>query len=38
MEKMKQTVLKIIQRIVDEYGNLPVIELELALIEDESVV
>jgi hypothetical protein len=33
MEKMKQQVLKTIQRIVDEYGNVSVIELELALIE-----
>jgi hypothetical protein len=33
MEKMKQQVLKTIQRIIDEYGNVPVIELELALIE-----
>jgi hypothetical protein len=33
MEKMKQKVLKTIQRMVDEYGNVSVIELELALIE-----
>jgi hypothetical protein len=33
MEKMKQQVLKTIQRIVDEYGNVSAIELELALIE-----
>jgi hypothetical protein len=33
MEKMKRQVLKTIQRIVDECGNVPVIELELALIE-----
>jgi hypothetical protein len=33
MEKMKQQVLKTIQRIVDKYGNVSVIELELALIE-----
>jgi hypothetical protein len=33
MEKMRQQVLKTIQRIVDEYGNVSVIELELALIE-----
>ena len=33
MEKMKQQVLKTIQRMIDEYGNLSVIELELALIE-----
>jgi hypothetical protein len=33
MEKMKQQVLKTIQKIVDEYGGVSVIELELALIE-----
>lgn len=33
MEKMKQQVLKTIQRMVDQYGNVSVIELELALIE-----
>jgi hypothetical protein len=33
MEKMKQEVLRIIQRMVDEYGKVSVIELELALIE-----
>jgi hypothetical protein len=33
MEKMKQEVLKLIQEIVDEYGNVSVLELELALIE-----
>jgi hypothetical protein len=33
MEKMKQQVLKTIQRMIDEYGNVSVIELELALIE-----
>jgi hypothetical protein len=33
MEKMKQRVLKTIQKIVDEYGNVSAIELELALIE-----
>jgi hypothetical protein len=33
MEKMKQEVLKTIQRMVDEYGEVSVIELELALIE-----
>jgi hypothetical protein len=33
MEKMKQHVLKTIQRMIDEYGNVSVIELELALIE-----
>jgi len=33
MDRMKQEVLKVIQRMVDEYGNVSVIELELALIE-----
>jgi len=33
MEKMKQQVLKTIQEIVDEYGHVSAIELELALIE-----
>jgi hypothetical protein len=33
MEKVKQEVLGTIQRIVDEYGNISVIELEMALIE-----
>jgi hypothetical protein len=33
MGKMKQEVLKTIQRMVDEYGEVSVIELELALIE-----
>jgi hypothetical protein len=33
MEKMKQEVLRVIQEMVDEYGNVSVIELELALIE-----
>jgi hypothetical protein len=33
MEKMKQEVLRIIQRMVDQYGKVSVIELELALIE-----
>jgi hypothetical protein len=33
MEKMKRQILKTIQKIVDEYGNVSVIELELALIE-----
>jgi hypothetical protein len=32
MEKMKQEVLKTIQRMVDEYRNASLIELELALI------
>jgi hypothetical protein len=33
MEKMKQEVLGAIQRMVDEYGTVSVIELEMALIE-----
>lgn len=33
MEKMKQEVLALVQEMVDEYGNVSVIELELALIE-----
>jgi len=33
MDRMKQEVLKVIQRMVDEFGNVSVIELELALIE-----
>jgi hypothetical protein len=33
MEKMKQGVLKVIQGMIDEYGKVSVIELELALIE-----
>ncbi len=33
MEKMKQEVLELIGKIVDEYGNVSVIELEMALIE-----
>jgi septum formation topological specificity factor MinE len=33
MDRMKQEVLKVIQRMVDEYGDVSVIELELALIE-----
>lgn len=33
MKKMKQEVLRAIQRMVDEYGNVSVIELEMALIE-----
>jgi hypothetical protein len=33
MEKMKQEVLKLIGKIVEEYGNVSVIELEMALIE-----
>jgi hypothetical protein len=34
MEKMKHQVLKTIQRIVDEYGRVSVMELELALPEE----
>jgi septum formation topological specificity factor MinE len=33
MENMKQEVLQVIQKMIDEYGNISVIELELALIE-----
>ncbi len=33
MEKMKQEVLQVIQNMIDEYGNVSVIELEMALIE-----
>ncbi len=33
LEKMKQEVLQTVQRIIDEYGNVPVLELEMALIE-----
>lgn len=33
MEKMKQEVLELIGKMVDEYGNVSVIELEMALIE-----
>jgi len=33
MEKMKQEVLQAIENMVDEYGNVSVIELEMALIE-----
>jgi hypothetical protein len=33
MEKMKQEVLQIIERMVEEYGTVSVIELEMALIE-----
>lgn len=33
MEKMKQEVLELIQNMIDEYGNVSVIELEMALIE-----
>ena len=33
MEKMKQEVLELIAKMVEEYGAVPVIELEMALIE-----
>ena len=33
MERMKQKVLHVIENIVEEYGNVSVIELEMALIE-----
>jgi hypothetical protein len=33
MEKMKQEVLQVIETIVEEYGSVSVIELEMALIE-----
>jgi hypothetical protein len=33
MEKMKQEVLQVIQNMIDEFGNVSVIELEMALIE-----
>ncbi|MCJ7423266.1 hypothetical protein MUP01_03245 [Candidatus Bathyarchaeota archaeon] len=33
MERMKQEVLGVIERMVEEYGNVYVIELEMALIE-----
>lgn len=33
MEKMKQEVLELIGKMVEEYGNVSVIELEMALIE-----
>jgi hypothetical protein len=33
MERMKQEVLHIIEKMVEEYGNVSVIELEMALIE-----
>ena len=32
MEKMKQEVLQAIETMVEEYGNVSVIELEMALI------
>ena len=33
MEKMKQEVLQLIGRMIDEYGSVSVVELEMALIE-----
>jgi hypothetical protein len=33
MEQMKQEVLELIAKMVEEYGNVSVIELESALIE-----
>ena len=33
MEKMKQEVLELIGKMVEEYGNVSVMELEMALIE-----
>jgi hypothetical protein len=33
MEKMKQEVLQAIENMVEEYGNVSVIELQMALIE-----
>jgi hypothetical protein len=33
MEKMKQEVLELVGKMVDEYGSVSVIELEMALIE-----
>jgi hypothetical protein len=33
MDKMKQEVLELIGKMVEEYGNVSVIELEMALIE-----
>jgi hypothetical protein len=33
MEKMKQEVLELIAKMIEEYGAVPVIELEMALIE-----
>ncbi len=33
MERMKQEVLQAIENMVEEYGNVSVIELEMALIE-----
>jgi len=33
MEKMKQEVLQVIETMVEEYGSVSVIELEMALIE-----
>ena len=33
MEKMKQEVLQVIEAMVEEFGSVSVIELEMALIE-----
>ena len=33
MEKMKQEVLELIGKLVEEYGTVSVIELDMALIE-----
>lgn len=33
MERMKQEVLQVIEKMVEEYGEVSVIELEMALIE-----
>jgi hypothetical protein len=33
IRKMKQEALRVIQRIIDQYGNMSVIELEMALVE-----
>ena len=33
MEKLKQEVLQAIENMVEEYGNVSVIELQMALIE-----
>ena len=33
MDKMKQEVLQVIQNMIDEFGTVSVIELEMALIE-----
>jgi hypothetical protein len=33
MDKMKQEVLQVIQNMIDEFGTVSVMELEMALIE-----